>query len=221
MCLRSGERSLSFWGLISSRRALAYRLPQVLRRLQRSAGMDLQAQPRHPFGCLHRLVELPDWTHPEQHYGVRAMTASFRRFAFCLRVCVPDTLRDRALTGSCAVHRLSDDRCRASGYAPFARHRRPVDGEFSTRDALVRLDCDGRVGRAHIRLGRSTFARTVVAAVLVRRSVGDCRGRNDWVCLPHAALVSTLAKAEIAPLTDVRFFGHLLELATPGLWSVY
>ena len=112
---------------------------------------------------------------------------------FCLRVCVPDTLRDRAQIRSRAVHRLSDDRCCASGHTPFAGHRRPVDGELSTRDALVRLDCDGRIGRAHIRPWRCTLARALVATVLVGVGVGDCRGRDDWVHLPHAALVSTLA----------------------------
>src|SRR6476620_4487342 len=34
--------------------------------------------------CLHRLVELPDRTRPEQHHGFRAMTSTswFQRFAF-------------------------------------------------------------------------------------------------------------------------------------------
>ena len=53
------------------------------------------------------------------------------------------------------------------------------------------------------------------------------------MCLPHAALVSTLAKAEIAPLTDVRFWyiadipsctpvlrGKCLLLTQSGHWPV-
>ncbi len=144
--------------------------------------------------CLHRLVELPDRTRPEQHHGLRAMTsvAPVPQVRLCVRVCVRDTLRDRAQTRSRAVHRLSHDGRRASGHAPFARHRRPVDGELSTRDVLVRLDCDGRVGSAHIRPRRRTLARALVATVLVGVVVGDSRGSDDWVRLPHAALVSTL-----------------------------
>ena len=109
------------------------------------------------------------------------------------RVCVRDTLRDRAQTRSRAVHRLSHDGRRASGHTPFARHRRPVNEELSTRDVLVWLDCDGRAGSTHIRPWRRIFARALVATVLVGVVVGDCRGRDDWVRLPHAALVSTLA----------------------------
>jgi hypothetical protein len=64
--------------------------------------------------------------------------------------------------------------------------------ELSTRDVLVRLDCNGRVGSAHIRPRRRTLARALVATVLVGVVVGDSRGSDDWLRLPHAALVSTL-----------------------------
>ena len=68
----------------------------------------------------------------------------------------------------------------------------PVDGELSTRDVLVRLDCDGCVGRADIRPRRRSLARALVTTVLVGVVVGASRGSDDRVRLPHAALVSTL-----------------------------
>ena len=56
------------------------------------------------------------------------------------------------------------------------------------------LDCNGRVGSAHIRRRCRTLARAVVTTVLVRVGVGYSRGSDDWLRLPHAALVSTLAR---------------------------
>ena len=136
------------------------------------------------------------------------MTSSpwFRRFAFAYGSAFA-ILYVIALKLDLALFTVyPDDWRRASGHAPFARHRRPVDGELSARDVLVRLDCNGRVGSAHIRPWRRTLARALVATVLVGVVVGDSRGSDDWVRLPHAALVSTLAKAEIALLADVRFW---------------
>ena len=144
---------------------------------------------------LHRLVELSDRSRPEQHHGLRAMTSSpaVPPVRLCLRDGVRGPLRDRAQAGSRAVHRLSLARRRASGHAPFARHRRSRDGVPCSGDVLVRLDRHGRARGAACsasspRLVPERWTRRVWSGwVWVVPVAGDGRMR-----LPHVALVSTL-----------------------------
>ena len=82
--------------------------------------------------CLHRLVELSDRPRPEQHHGLRAMTSSpaFRRFAFAFGSAFA-VLYVVALKLDLALFTVYPvARHRASGHAPFARHRRSRRWEF-------------------------------------------------------------------------------------------
>ena len=77
----------------------------------------------HRDACLHRLVELPDWSRRQQHHGFRLMTSSARVPPVRIRVRddILGPLRDRARQGSGAVHRFSLARRRPRGHPSFAR----------------------------------------------------------------------------------------------------
>ena len=150
--------------------------------------------------CLHRLVELFDRSRPEQHQGLRVMTSSpwFRRFAFAYGTAFA-ILYVIALKLDLALFTVyPDDWRRSSGHAPFARHRRALDGELLARDVLVRLDRHGRARSADICPCCRAIARAMDTPALAGLVVGGSRAGNDGVRLPHDALVSTLAMAAIA-----------------------
>ena len=127
---------------------------------------------------------------PEQHHGFRE-TCPRRVFAGS----------HLPTGGICDVHVSALDLALFTVHPTIASCHRAliipatasaVDGELHASDVLVRLDCNGRVGSAHIRRRCRTLARALVATILVGMVVGDSYGSDDWMRLPHAALVSTL-----------------------------
>ena len=80
----------------------------------------------------------------------------------------------------------------------------PVDGVPCSRDVLVRLDRHGRARSARVRPYCRVVARAMDTTVLAGVVVGGSRARDDRVRLPHAAMVSTLAKRRRFDVNFVR-----------------